>query len=214
VPERSNGAVLKTADRRKAVREFKSHPRRLSLRRTPHSFFRTLSDHVCQGPFRRTSAGGAGWIHELGAGSRERGDFRESQRADPHECRAVRLQRGRAFSLRMLGGQLYGEHSTVRDRLSRGQRQRAPSSSCSRDTTTPTWSGSSPMATDTCSSRNSRKGFGLRVFPSLAAEVAAPSMGQSVFVSRRIAMSAATPSFSTTTWSFARLITDSTSGTA
>jgi hypothetical protein len=28
VPERSNGAVLKTADRRKAVREFKSHPRR------------------------------------------------------------------------------------------------------------------------------------------------------------------------------------------
>ena len=29
VPERSNGAVLKTADRRKAVRGFKSHPRRL-----------------------------------------------------------------------------------------------------------------------------------------------------------------------------------------
>jgi hypothetical protein len=28
VPERSNGAVLKAADRRKAVREFKSHPRR------------------------------------------------------------------------------------------------------------------------------------------------------------------------------------------
>ena len=28
VPERSNGAVLKTADRRKAVRGFKSHPRR------------------------------------------------------------------------------------------------------------------------------------------------------------------------------------------
>ncbi len=28
VPERSNGAVLKAADRRKAVRGFKSHPRR------------------------------------------------------------------------------------------------------------------------------------------------------------------------------------------
>ena len=31
VPERPNGAVLKTADRRKAVRGFKSHPRRSSL---------------------------------------------------------------------------------------------------------------------------------------------------------------------------------------
>src|SRR3954467_10690419 len=30
VPERPNGAVLKTADRRKAVRGFKSHPRRLT----------------------------------------------------------------------------------------------------------------------------------------------------------------------------------------
>ena len=28
VPEWSNGAVLKTVDRRKAVRGFKSHPRR------------------------------------------------------------------------------------------------------------------------------------------------------------------------------------------
>ena len=32
VPERPNGAVLKTADRRKAVRGFKSHPRRFNLR--------------------------------------------------------------------------------------------------------------------------------------------------------------------------------------
>ena len=30
MPERSNGAVLKTADRREAVRGFKSHPRRLA----------------------------------------------------------------------------------------------------------------------------------------------------------------------------------------
>ena len=34
VPERPNGAVLKTADRRKAVRGFKSHPRRLAEPKT------------------------------------------------------------------------------------------------------------------------------------------------------------------------------------
>ena len=33
MPERPNGAVLKTADRRKAVRGFKSHPRRYRVTR-------------------------------------------------------------------------------------------------------------------------------------------------------------------------------------
>src|SRR3954469_7458510 len=43
VPERPNGAVLKTADRRKAVRGFKSHPRRSTARRIEGSVGRSTS---------------------------------------------------------------------------------------------------------------------------------------------------------------------------
>jgi hypothetical protein len=40
VPERSNGAVLKTAGGRKVARGFKSHPRRLAKPNPHHSFCR------------------------------------------------------------------------------------------------------------------------------------------------------------------------------
>jgi hypothetical protein len=48
VPERPNGAVLKTADRRKAVRGFKSHPRRsVSHKRPISSGFATRARIQC-----------------------------------------------------------------------------------------------------------------------------------------------------------------------